>query len=197
MPRAGPAAAGLCKAAGEPPAELSQNDVDSVIVNDGFVIGPGLAGRAPLRVEPGVVWMGSPVDAEELAFVEAGAGASASAGKGAAEPNERPALRLDAFADIDALELREKLKRLAWWRRAVPVSAAGLAAIAEFADGTAEVAAEASQSCGDAFGFGGSFGSRGKSCRPDPFHGRHKETHVRAHLRRRQSSPGQRVTERE
>jgi chemotaxis regulatin CheY-phosphate phosphatase CheZ len=96
-------------AAGEPRAELTQNDVDSVIVNDALVIGPGLAderrfalSRAPL---------GSLFDAEELAFVDVAPEPSASAGKGAAEPHEDPAVCLDAFADIDALDMREKLKR--------------------------------------------------------------------------------------
>ena len=96
-------------AAGEARAELTQNDVDSVIVNDALVIGPGLAderrfalSRAPL---------GSLFDAEELAFVDVAPEPSASAGKGAAEPHEDPAVCLDAFADIDALDMREKLKR--------------------------------------------------------------------------------------
>ena len=93
--------------AGEHPADLSQNDVDIVIVNDGFASGPGLPderrfalSRTPLDV--------SPAAAEELAFVEAG---PELAPPDAAVPNERPALRLDAFAEIDALDAREKLKR--------------------------------------------------------------------------------------
>ena len=100
---------GIWKRAGEQRAELSQNDVDSVIVNDGFVIGPGLADERRFALSRASD--GSLVAAEELAFVEAGPEPSASAGKGAAEPHEDPAVCLDAFADIDALDMREKLKR--------------------------------------------------------------------------------------
>jgi len=56
--------------------------------------------RAPLDA--------SPAAAEELAFIEA---RPELAPPDAVVPNERPVLRLDAFADIDALDPREKLKR--------------------------------------------------------------------------------------
>ena len=94
--------------AGEHPADLSQNDVDIVIVNDGFASGPGLPderrfalSRTPLDV--------SPAAAEELAFVEAG---PELAPPDAAVPNERPALRLDAFAEIDALDRAREAEAL-------------------------------------------------------------------------------------
>ena len=93
--------------AGEHPADLSQNDVDIVIVNDGFASGPGLPDERRFALSRASL-DASPAAAEELAFVEAGPELSPP---DAAVPNERPALRLDAFAEIDALDPREKLKR--------------------------------------------------------------------------------------
>jgi hypothetical protein len=99
-------------------ADLSQTDVDSVIVDDDLFAGPGSADTRRFELSQGPF-----VDPEELVFVDVPADWPASAKQpadapspviepaAAAEPDERPPFRLDAFAKIDALDAREKLKR--------------------------------------------------------------------------------------
>ncbi|HEX8164326.1 MAG TPA: hypothetical protein VF601_00895 [Beijerinckiaceae bacterium] len=89
-------------------ADLTQTDVDSVIVDENLFPGPGLPNER--RFELSQPPIGEPfADPEELAFVDAAA--EVPPPRAAAEPDRRPPLRLDAFAEIDALDPREKLKR--------------------------------------------------------------------------------------
>ena len=98
--------------------ELSQNDVDIVIVNDDMFAGSEthetrFEVSAPLP-DP------TPPGADELAFFDPRCEAAAS-NRPPLEPaprlhlalscDDRPPLRVEAFAEVDALELHEKLKR--------------------------------------------------------------------------------------
>jgi chemotaxis regulatin CheY-phosphate phosphatase CheZ len=98
-------------AAGGNPADLSQNDVDVVIVEDDLFARtaepdlPNLPrGRAPALAplpDPG-----------ELTFLEAAPDAWVPEADEPATPApELPPIRIEAFAEIDALDTREKLKR--------------------------------------------------------------------------------------
>jgi hypothetical protein len=91
-------------------ADLTQTDVDSVIVDQDLLAGADLAeARRFLLSHPADALSADP---EELAFVDAsldlGPPATPAAG---AEPSGRPPLHLEAFAEIEALDAREKLKR--------------------------------------------------------------------------------------
>jgi hypothetical protein len=94
------------------PADLSQNDVDVVIVeNDLFAYtAESDVPSAPLGQAPALALIPDP---EELTFLEAAPGSGA---RGVEEPPavsapEPPPVRIEAFAEIDALDTREKLKR--------------------------------------------------------------------------------------
>ena len=102
-----PSGAARSVVAGERP-DLSQTDVDIVIVNDDLFAGPGTheARFAVSAPAPQAL----PSQAEDLAFIEAPREPAPEEAPpvAAAEP---PPLRLEAFAEVEALDMHEKLKR--------------------------------------------------------------------------------------
>jgi chemotaxis regulatin CheY-phosphate phosphatase CheZ len=92
---------------GERP-DLSQTDVDIVIVNDDLFAGPGthdarFAVSAPAANAP-------PSQIDDLAFLEAPREPPAAEPPPESAAEQRP-LRLEAFAEIEALDMLERLKR--------------------------------------------------------------------------------------
>jgi chemotaxis regulatin CheY-phosphate phosphatase CheZ len=95
--------------------DLSQSDVDSVIVG-GLVAGPGLRPDAQFTLSPPVTIDGTPLPADDLAFVEAAEWSmpildTLAPAAEAPKPQERAPIRIEAFAEIDALDPKEKLRR--------------------------------------------------------------------------------------
>jgi chemotaxis regulatin CheY-phosphate phosphatase CheZ len=91
------------------PADLSQNDVDVVIVEDDlFALGELEPARRPLGQAPDAAPLRDP---NELTFVEAASPWAIEGDEPFAAIPELPAIRVDAFAEIDALDTYEKLKR--------------------------------------------------------------------------------------
>ena len=94
------------------PADLSQNDVDVVIVEDDFFAHTAESDlpRAPLSQATALPLIPDP---DELTFLEAapGSGERGVEGPPAVPAPEPPPVRIEAFAEIDALDTREKLKR--------------------------------------------------------------------------------------
>ncbi|HEX8663279.1 MAG TPA: hypothetical protein VF744_04540 [Beijerinckiaceae bacterium] len=93
-------------------ADLTQTDVDSVIVDQDLLAGADLAEARRFLLSQAPADAPS-ADPEELAFVDVSLdlGPPATPAQNGAEPSGPPPLHLDAFAEIDALDPREKLKR--------------------------------------------------------------------------------------
>jgi hypothetical protein len=89
--------------------DLTQSDVDSVIVHDDLFAGPGL--RSEVRLALSAPPIDRPMLPEDdLAFIERPQPLDDVSPPSA--PQDAPApLRIEAFAEIDALDPREKLLR--------------------------------------------------------------------------------------